>query len=93
MQFDWDPAKAKANLAKHGISFPQATAIFSDLDAIDVPDPHEGEERSRIIGYAGAILLTVIYTERRGLDGKLVQRLISARRATRAERRTYEEED
>ena len=62
MQFDWDPAKAKANLAKHGISFPQATAVFSDLDAIDVPDPHEGEERSRIIGYAGAILLTVIYS-------------------------------
>ena len=48
MQFDWDPAKAKANLAKHGISFPQATAVLSDLDAIDVPDPHEGEERSRI---------------------------------------------
>jgi uncharacterized DUF497 family protein len=92
MKFDWNPAKAKANLAKHGVSFEQATEVFDDPFAIEFDDDFAGEERHRIIGYAGAHLLLVVYTERASSSGKLVTRLISARRATREERRRYESE-
>lgn len=91
MQFDWDPKKAKANLAKHGVAFEQATKAFDDPFAIELDDDFIGEDRYRIIGYAGAhLLLLVVYTERSGSSGKLVTRLISARRATREERKRYE---
>ncbi|MGO4686226.1 BrnT family toxin [Hyphomicrobium sp. 2TAF46] len=91
MQFDWDPAKAKANLAKHGISFEQATKVFDDPFALELDDDYFSEERYRLIGYSGQhLLLLVVYTEREGVSGKPITRLISARRATREERKRYE---
>ena len=89
MPFEWDAEKAAENLGKHGVRFEEAETVFDDplsktfLD----PDHSEGEERYLEIGYSSLRrLLLVSYTERQGRI-----RVISARRATRNERRSYEE--
>lgn len=87
MRFQYDPAKAAANLKKHGVSFADAEGVLEDPLAITVEDPDaEGEARLITIGLGNAgELLIVVYTER---DEE--HRLISARRATRKERKYYE---
>ena len=87
MRFQYDPDKAAANLEKHGVSFADAEGVFQDPLAVTVEDPDaEGEQRLVAVGLGSAgELLVVVYTERR--DGC---RLISARRATRKERKQYE---
>ena len=90
MHFEWDPEKARANLAKHGISFEEAMRAFLDPLSVTILDPDhtEGEDRFVLIGQSPTgRLLVVVHTDR----GDAV-RLISARRATRRERRTYEQE-
>ena len=90
MHFEWDPEKARANLAKHGVSFEEAMRAFLDPLSVTILDPDhtEGEDRFVLIGQsATGRLLVVVHTDR----GDAV-RLISARRATRRERRTYEQE-
>jgi uncharacterized DUF497 family protein len=84
MRFDWDPAKAARNLAKHGISFETATKAFSDENAIEVPDEDPDEARFRLTGLAGGIVLVVVYAER----GDRI-RIISARRASKREQKEY----
>ena len=90
--FDWDATKAAANLTKHEDSFEEASTIFSDPDAIDAPDvAHSATEpRFRRIGQsaAGAVSM-VVYTARSAVHGEEAIRIISARRANRAERATY----
>jgi len=89
-QFEWDPAKADRNLAKHGVSFPEAATVFADPLAVTVPDrPHSlSEERFAIFGRSDrGRILAVQYTER---DHRI--RLISAREATRHERSQYEDD-
>jgi uncharacterized DUF497 family protein len=87
--FEWDTAKAQSNLQKHGVTFELATNVFGDPLAVEyVDDSHAGEDRFKRIGRAGALLLTVVYTER-GED----IRIISARRATRAERDEFYSEN
>ena len=89
MKFEWDPDKAAANLAKRGVSFEEASTVFSDPLYVDFYDPRhsQAEHRYIIIGESkqGRALL-VSYTER---DETI--RLISARRMTRSERENYEE--
>ena len=89
MEFEWDEAKAAANLAKHGVSFEEARTIFDDPLYVDFydPDHSEAEHRYIIIGQSDQdrILLTS-YTER----GDII-RLVSAREVTRSEREHYEE--
>ena len=88
--FEWDPAQAVANLAKHGITFEEALTVFMDpLARIHVdPDHSEAESREIIIGHSIQHRLVVVsFVER---DGTV--RLISARLATKRERRDYEEE-
>lgn len=88
MRYEWDPVKAEANRKKHGVRFADAVAVFSDERALTLDDPHPGEERYVTIGMdAFARLLVVVYT----WQGDVV-RLISARKATRAERTQYAEE-
>ncbi|MBS3967587.1 MAG: BrnT family toxin [Truepera sp.] len=86
MRFQFDPAKAAANLRKHGVSFADAEGVFADPLALHRSDPDsEAEERFVAIGLGNAgELLVVAYT----LRGESV-RLISARRATRREARDY----
>jgi uncharacterized DUF497 family protein len=87
MEFEFDPAKAAGNLLKHGVSFADAEGVFMDPLALHRTDPDaEGEERFVAVDSASTgHLLVVVYT----LRGEVI-RLISARRATPAEVRSYE---
>ena len=90
MSYQWDPAKARANFAKHGIHSADATATLEDELALTIRDPFSSsEERWITIGMDSlGRLLVVIYTWR-GDD----VRLISARAATSREKLQYEERD
>jgi len=86
MKYEWDPAKATANLRKHGIEFADAVTVFADPLAATRADDEPDEERFVTIGVeASGELLVVVYTWR----GSRI-RIISARKATRRERRDYE---
>lgn len=89
-RFEWDPAKAAANLRKHGVSFEEAVTAFADPFALNMPDPSHSVDEDRLLvlgGSAQGRLLVVAYAER----GERT-RIISARKATRRERNDYEEE-
>jgi len=89
LTFEWDPAKAAANVKTHGVSFEEAVTVFQDpLAKVHAdPDHSESERREILIGHsAQARLLLVAFTDR---QRKI--RLISARKVTRRERREYEE--
>jgi hypothetical protein len=88
MEFEWDPAKAKSNIARHGVSFDEAQAVFADLQAIELLDQSPDEERWRLLGRAGPNILMVVYAER----GNRV-RIISARKASKREQKAYLEQD
>jgi len=91
LRFEWDPAKARANVRRHGISFKEAETVFSDDHALLLPDPDHSsleEERFLLLGLSAALrVLVVVHGEREG--GEVI-RLISARRATRPERAQYD---
>jgi uncharacterized DUF497 family protein len=89
MQFEWNPDKANSNLKKHGVSFNEASTVFNDPLSVTFPDPDHsfGEERYVIIGLSSANrILIVSHTDRVNRV-----RIISAREATRNERRFYED--
>ncbi len=89
MQFEWNPGKAVINLEKHNISFQEASTVFDDSLSITFPDPDHsvGESRYVIIGMSRlGQLLVVSHTDRENRT-----RIISARRASRQEKRFYEE--
>ena len=89
MEFEWDPKKAAANLAKHTVSFEDATTVFGDPLGRITADPRHSveEERLVLLGLSESKhLLAVMYVDR----GQAI-RIISARPATRRERRNYEE--
>lgn len=88
MQFEWNGTKAAANAAKHGVSFAEASTVFGDPLATTVVDPGHSVDELRFVtlGLSNAQrLLVVTHTDR---DGRV--RIISARPATRRERRQYE---
>jgi uncharacterized DUF497 family protein len=89
LQFEWDPRKAAENLSKHGVSFHEAATVFDDPLAITYPDLDHSEDESRWLTFgvsAEGRLLVVAHTE-----GGDTIRIVSARRATRNERKIYEE--
>lgn len=87
MAAQWDSAKARANLRKHGIHFADAVTALEDERAISVHDESDEEERSVTIGMDSLVrILVVVYTWR----GEQI-RLISARQATPRESRQYQE--
>ena len=90
LKFRWNPVKAASNLQKHRVGFEDAVAVFGDPLSITVsnPDHSRGEVRLVTIGRTPTgVTLVVVHTER----GDTI-RVISARRATRREVRTYGEE-
>ncbi|HEV7763620.1 MAG TPA: BrnT family toxin [Thermoanaerobaculia bacterium] len=90
LQFEWDPAKARANERKHGVSFGEASTVFRDAYALHVHDGAHAwdEERFIIIGMsARERVLMVVYVERT----EMTLPLVSARPAQLRERRSYEE--
>lgn len=89
LKFEWDPKKARSNLSKHGVSFAEALTVFGDLLArvFDDEDHSIEEQREIIIGHsAKERMLVVCFTA----QGESV-RIFSARKATRRERKDYEE--
>jgi hypothetical protein len=88
MDFEWDAQKAASNVAKHGVTFPEAMTVFGDPLELAIADPHHSEDESRFLSMGLSTtgrLLVVAYTERQGRV-----RIISAREATPKERRQYE---
>lgn len=88
MNYQWDPKKAASNLRKHGVEFADAIGIFEDDWALTIEEQHiEGEQRFVSIGldFLGR-LIVVVYTYRNDDI-----RIISARRATKRERKSYEQ--
>ena len=89
--FEWDPAKARENAQKHGVTVDEASTAFGDPLGLLMADPDhsEGEERYLLLGNSThQRLLVVAFAERPPQT-----RLISARQATRRERRRYEAKD
>lgn len=88
MRFEWDPAKAAANLEKHGVSFPEATTVFGDPFELTIPDPDHSVQELRFLSLglsAENRVLLVAYAER----GSII-RIIHARAAAPKERRLYD---
>lgn len=89
--FEWDENKAKTNLKDHKVSFAEAKTVFNDPFLLTFPDPGHSDEESRYINVGCSTkgrVLVVIHTER----GENI-RIISCRKATKFERRNYEEEN
>ena len=93
LSFEWDPKKAAANAAKHGVTFDEAKTVFHDDDALVISDPDhsEDEERFIIMGQSSEPrMLVVVHCYRK--TGESI-RIISARLAEPFERRRYHEEN
>jgi uncharacterized protein len=89
MRFEWDNNKAESNFRKHGVTFEEAVTVFADPYLLFTEDSKhsEGEEREWAIGEAeNGSMIVVVFTMR---GEKL--RIISARKATKRERRRYEQ--
>ena len=87
--FEWDPEKAKDNFETHGISFDEASTAFGDTLSLVIYDPLHSEEEDRFVLIGNSYrnrLLVIIHTEREDYV-----RLISARKASKKERKQYEE--
>ena len=88
MEFEWDPEKAVRNLRKRRVSFPEASTAFEDPFSVTIPDPDHSDDETRFVMLGMTFrgrLVVVVHTDR----GDAV-RLISARLATRRERREHE---
>ena len=89
LRFEWNEAKAAANLDKHGISFDEGQTVFGDPDTITLFDDQHSDVEDRFIDIgmsANGRILVVVYTEN---EARI--RIISCRRATPKERRQYEQ--
>ena len=89
MVYGWDPAKARANLRKHGVSFEEAASVFVDPLALTFPDllHSSGEDREVTIGHSARH--QIVFVSHCQREDRM--RIISARKATRRERKQYEE--
>jgi uncharacterized protein len=91
MRIEWDEAKSRLNLAKHGVSFARAKLVFEDPAQLSEPDPCESEERWRTLGLVnGTVILMVAHTIREDENGEEEIRIISARKAKQSETEAYE---
>ena len=89
MEFEWDPEKAASNLTRHGVAFAEAATVFGDPLTITYFDPDHSDDEDRFLTFGESNqgrLLVVSHTDR-----KEWIRIISARMATRRERKIYEE--
>jgi uncharacterized protein len=90
MRVEWDDEKNNRNLAKHKVSFDTAAAVFDDPFALSIQDRVvDGEERWQTSGMIDGVILLIVAHTWRDDDGDEVIRLISARKATKNERRAY----
>jgi uncharacterized DUF497 family protein len=93
VRWAWTEAKNQTNKRDHGLSFATAQLVFDDPLAVTRHDPHPDGDRWQTLGLAGPVVLFVVHTwpEPDPVTGEENGRIISARRATRHERREYEE--
>jgi uncharacterized DUF497 family protein len=89
LRFEWDERKATANASKHGVTFQEAQSAFSDENAklIDDPDHSDDENRFILLGLSASLRMLVVCHCYRSPDD--VIRIISARKATRQESKSY----
>jgi uncharacterized DUF497 family protein len=94
--FEWDPRKAEANAAKHGVSsFDEPVTVFLDSNTLDGPNVHHSKNEVRFLRMgrsADGRVLMVAYTLRRSGDAETIG-IISARGASRRERSAYNAKD
>jgi uncharacterized DUF497 family protein len=91
MKFTWDPKKASENVKKHKVSFDEAVSVFHDPLAkiTDDPDHSNDEERFLMIGHSSKDnLLMVVHVYKEKIE---TIRIISARKATKKEKKDFEE--
>jgi uncharacterized DUF497 family protein len=89
LNFEWDDNKAKSNFIKHGITFEEASTAFGDTLSLTIADPLHSEDEERLILIGRSALsktLVVVHAERTDSI-----RIISARKATKKEKKIYEE--
>jgi uncharacterized protein len=94
VRYEWDENKNDSNLEKHGLSFETASLVFDDPNSLSIPDRIEnGEERWQTIGMIENIVIVMVaHTFKLETESQEETiRIISARKATRAERQEYEE--
>ena len=90
IEFEWNKRKASENEKKHGVSFEEAKSVFYDEFAAQFEDSDtEGEERFLLLGLSNLSRVLVVVHCERSMEGDLI-RIISARRATTNERKSYE---
>lgn len=89
LRFEWDPRKNRANQRKHGVSFDEAESVFADDWAVllDDPDHSATEDRFLLLGLSASLHTLVVFHCYREAEDTI--RIISARKATRSERREY----
>lgn len=90
MKFEWDDNKAQSNIEKHGVTFEEATSVFEDYNSLfrDDPDHSEDEDRFLILGMSTQLRVLVVCHCIREED---TIRIISARKATKNEKKQYED--
>jgi uncharacterized DUF497 family protein len=90
IHIEWDERKNKSNVRKHGVAFEEAATVFADERALLIPDPDhsDSEDRFLLLGVSVELrMLVVCHCYRESAE---VIRIISARKASRKERQTYE---
>jgi len=90
LQFDWDPKKAESNAERHGVLFPEAATAFGDPLSLTVPDADHSDGEARFVLMGVTYLGRLVVVAHAESDDNI--RIISARPATNAERRHYEQE-
>ena len=87
--FEWDDAKNKINIKKHGVSFDEAQTVFFDDNAMEFDDPDHSldEERYLLLGFSQSLKILVVCHCYR--DSESIIRIISARKATKKEQKAY----
>ena len=91
MTYEWDLVKAAANVKKHRVTFEEAASVFLDPSALTFWDPDHSEEEDREITIGRSTRQRILFVAHASHEERV--RIISARRATRRERRQYEEPD
>ena len=91
MKFEWDRAKERANIRKHGVTFEEASYVFADPFGLNRYDDEHSDEEERWVLLGRSLrqtLLVVVHTYR-DKNGQEYARIISARKATKREEETY----
>ena len=93
MKFEWDPNKEAINIKKHGVSFEQAAYVFADQFSLSMFDDEHSNQEDRwvILGKSNNEMVLLIIHTFRNSDNEETVRIISARKATKNEEKTYKQ--